>query len=636
MNRCFVTLVVEVEHRLLGADHLVEGKAVLLQFFNQVLELPGEEELLVAHAGFRLLFFGGCFVFYAFYVFIGFNAFNLLGRLGGLDLGKQFLEPLVVGDQADVEIGGDFVEVGAVAREGTGFGIAALQVLLERDAPAAELVGDILDLDNALEQFAQPAGVEQRGAVGLFEQHAVGAEVEEDFGQVLVGLDIFLAFAAGHLIERRLGDVDIAVLNELRHLAVEEGEQQRADMRAVHVGVGHDDDLMVARLFEVEVVEADAGSDGGDHGADFVVGEHFVEPRLLDIDHFSLHGKNGLVLALAPLLGGAARGVALHNEEFGASRVAAGAVGQLAGQTAAFERALFPREIARLARRVARLGRHDRLVDDRAGHLRVFLEVGAELLVDDLLDNALHLAVAELGLGLPLELRIGNLDAEHAGDALADVVPADRLLVVLDQLVGLGVGVHRAGERRTEAGEVRAALDRVDVVGEGEDRFVVGLGVLHRDLDDDIVLLALEIDHVRVHRRLVAVEVLDKLQDAAVVFEHLHAAGGLLLERDLRAAVEEGELAQAGGKDVPLEAALVREDRHVRHEGDLRAGLGGFADGDQLGHLHAALEALVVDLAVALDLDLQPFGEGVDAGDADSVQAARNLVGVGIKLAAGM
>ena len=51
-------------------------------------------------------------------------------------------------------------------------------------------------------------------------------------------LDVLLLFAALHLVERRLGDVDVAVLDELGHLTVEERQQQRADMASVDVRIG--------------------------------------------------------------------------------------------------------------------------------------------------------------------------------------------------------------------------------------------------------------------------------------------------------------------------------------------------------------------------------------------------------------
>jgi hypothetical protein len=43
------------------------------------------------------------------------------------------------------------------------------------------------------------------------------------------------------------------------HVAEEESQQQRADVGAVHIGVGHDDDLWYSELGDVEVVLADSG-----------------------------------------------------------------------------------------------------------------------------------------------------------------------------------------------------------------------------------------------------------------------------------------------------------------------------------------------------------------------------------------
>ena len=72
--------------------------------------------------------------------------------------------------------------------------------------------------------------------------------------------------APGQLVQGRHGGVDIAVLDEGPHEAEEEGEQQGADVGAVHVGIGHDDDLVIAQLVQVELVP-DAGPQGGDDRA---------------------------------------------------------------------------------------------------------------------------------------------------------------------------------------------------------------------------------------------------------------------------------------------------------------------------------------------------------------------------------
>ncbi len=61
-------------------------------------------------------------------------------------------------------------------------------------------------------------------------------------------LEILLGFPARDFVERRLRDVEMAALDELAHLAEEERQQQRADMRPVDVGVGHQNDLVIAQL----------------------------------------------------------------------------------------------------------------------------------------------------------------------------------------------------------------------------------------------------------------------------------------------------------------------------------------------------------------------------------------------------
>ena len=69
--------------------------------------------------------------------------------------------------------------------------------------------------------------------------------------------EIALLFAVFGFVQRRLGDVDVAAFDQLGHLAVEEGQEQGADVRAVHVGIGHDDDAVVAQFFGIEFFFAD-------------------------------------------------------------------------------------------------------------------------------------------------------------------------------------------------------------------------------------------------------------------------------------------------------------------------------------------------------------------------------------------
>src|SRR4051812_49652260 len=94
-------------------------------------------------------------------------------------------------------------------------------------------------------------------------------------------------------------------------------------MRAVHVGVGHDDNTTVTELADVEgafflaaaitVLEIllwlpNAGAYRGNHRLDLGVLQRLVETRLLNVDQLSADRQDGLVTAVpAPFTPGARR-----------------------------------------------------------------------------------------------------------------------------------------------------------------------------------------------------------------------------------------------------------------------------------------------------------------------------------------
>ena len=215
-----------------------------------------------------------------------------------------------------------------------------------------------------------------------------------------------------------------------------------------------------------------------------------------------------------------------------------------------------------------------------------------------------------LVFGLPLELRVLELDRDHRRQALADVVAGQVLVFLFEQALAARVGVEGAGQGGAEAREVGAALVGVDVVGEAEDRFLVGGVPLHRDLDLAVLVLALEEDGLAMQRVLVLVEVGDEVDQAALVVEGVLLAGAALVdELDLQAPGEERGLAQPLGEGRVVELELV-EDLAVGLEGDRRAGRLGRRAFLQRALRPAALVVLAPDMAVAADLEVQRSRRG--------------------------
>ena len=266
----------------------------------------------------------------------------------------------------------------------------------------------------------------------------------------------------------------------------------------------------------------------------------------------------------------------------------------------------------------------------------MLLQIRRQLIGDDAVHQRADIGVAQLGLGLTLELGLRQLHGDDGGDALADVLAGD-LVALLDHTVLHAVGVQHTGQRRLKAGLVHAALRGVNVVGEGYQRLVIAVVILHGDLGGGVALRAGDVDDLLVQRRFVAVDIGDEFPDAALVphgFRLLFAGAGIG-DGDAQARVQEGLLPHTGVQRLVVVLQRV-EHLAVGLECDGGAGVVGVADHLHLGGDVAAGELHLVDVAVLVNLYLQPFGKGVDHGRADAVQAAGHLVAAAAELAAGM
>jgi hypothetical protein len=128
-----------------------------------------------------------------------------------------------------------------------------------------------------------------------------GAMHQEVFERAFV-LDERLAASALGAEEWRLCDEDVTGFDQRRHLPVEERQQQRADMRPVDIGVGHDDHAVVTEFREIEILRSDTAAERRDHGLDLFTAQHLVEARLFDVEDLAANGQDRLEPSIAALL----------------------------------------------------------------------------------------------------------------------------------------------------------------------------------------------------------------------------------------------------------------------------------------------------------------------------------------------
>ena len=194
------------------------------------------------------------------------------------------------------------------------------------------------------------------------------------FAQALIALDGVVLFALGQpaqgfvvvgvfldtagaldQIQGRHADVHVALGDELAHVAVEEGEQDGADVGAVLVGIAQNNDLVIFEGADVEIL-VDVGAKGRDQAAEFLVLQHLIQPLFFGVQGLAAQGQYGLEMPVPALLGAAAGAVALHDEQLVFHRLAARAGAQLAHQRRGLQAVALARHVPGLAGGLADFG----------------------------------------------------------------------------------------------------------------------------------------------------------------------------------------------------------------------------------------------------------------------------------------
>ena len=166
--------------------------------------------------------------------------------------------------------------------------------------------------------------------------------------KLVVVINIIVLFVFLDPVKGRLGDIYFTLLYEFRHISIEERQKQRPYMRSVHVGIGHDNDLVIPELCYVKIL-GNSRSKGCYHIFDFLGIKYPVKPCLFHVEYFAPQRKHGLRSGIPCLDGRAAGGITLDNIYLTFRRILARAVRQLSGELCVFQTRLSSDELPGLS-----------------------------------------------------------------------------------------------------------------------------------------------------------------------------------------------------------------------------------------------------------------------------------------------
>ena len=112
----------------------------------------------------------------------------------------------------------------------------------------------------------------------------------------------------------------MAAFHDRPHFLKEKRHQQRGDMCAVDIGVGHDDHAVVAQIVRIAIL-AHPATQRQCKVCDFQIGADFFIGGGRYVQDFTADRQDRLRLAVTRLFGAAARAVAFDDEQFGPRRI---------------------------------------------------------------------------------------------------------------------------------------------------------------------------------------------------------------------------------------------------------------------------------------------------------------------------
>ena len=379
--------------------------------------------------------------------------------------------------------------------------------------------------------------------------------------------------AMAQAIERRLGQIEMAALDQLGQLAEEEGHQQRGDVGAVDIGVGHDDDLVVAQIVRAPVL-AGAAAEGGDQVGQLLVAGELVGGGRGDVEDLAAQRQHRLGLAVARLLGRAAGRIALDDEDLGALARVAGAVGELAGQAQLAGRGLAADLLACAFVRAIRSSARLRQMLEHGGRRGgMAAEPELEPVLDRVLDQPGRLGRDQPLLGLALELRLAHEQRQQQAGAAGGVLGGDR--GGAPEADPLGMGAQALQQRRAQAGLVRAAERRRHGVA-----VPAGVGLLvdrpgDRPLDPAALLQRRLAGERLVDHELAAVE--QRLEEVGEALREVEA----LLGRHRAVDRQQGRIAAPADLDAAEQIGLAARHPVQRGRAEARVGAEDLGVGDE-------------------------------------------------------
>ena len=295
--------------------------------------------------------------------------------------------------------------------------------------------------------------------LGAVDRALLVANLLEDAVLLELGVGKVGLLFAVDLVERRLGDIHVALVDKRGHQAIEHGEHKRADVITVDVGVRTDDDLVPVEVVQVKgakvldalVLDLHTAAQHAHEVHDDVGLKDARVVLFQTVEDLASDGHNTLELGIARGADGACCRVALYDVDLATALVLGAAVDELLHAVGHVGLLLQVglNALAGLFGVLARALVDEHLLHDLVGGVFVLDQIGREALLKECRHRLLDKAVIDGLLSLVFVGRLGGEAVGHQHQTVLDVLPLNAALVFVVLALLLDVGIDGAGQSTT-------------------------------------------------------------------------------------------------------------------------------------------------------------------------------------------
>ena len=176
-------------------------------------------------------------------------------------------------------------------------------------------------------------------------------------------------------------------------------------MRAVNIGIGHNDNFSVSQLCYIKVL-TDRGSQRCYYRHKLLIAVNLIYPCFFNVQHLTPQRKYSLIFSFSAFLSRASRRVSLDDVDLCEFSISFGAVSKLARQGRGFKGAFSSGELSCLFSGLSCFFSLNRFIKNSFSYCRIFLKIVHKLLGNELINKGSDLGVSETSFSLTLKLTV--------------------------------------------------------------------------------------------------------------------------------------------------------------------------------------------------------------------------------------